>query len=72
MTDISGISSSHKLTSQPKVSLETTQKASPMDSCSGLGEMQKIDEKMIQIERLLTLTQEIRYSLESAYRDLAP
>ncbi len=72
MTDISSISGSQRLTSQPKVSLESAQQA-PMAGATGESqEMEKLAFEMEQIHHAFALIKEIRVSLESALQDLTP
>ena len=71
MTDISSISGSQRLTSQPKVSLESAQQA-PVGAVGESQEMEKLSLEMEQIQHAFALIKEIRVALESALRDLAP
>jgi hypothetical protein len=73
MTDISSISSSLRLTSQPKVSLESPgQQASPIQVSTESQKMEQIFQEMEQIQLALALTKDIRLTLESALRNLTP
>ena len=72
MTDLSGISGAQKLTSKPKVSLESIQKEPSVQASSGAKEIEKFEMKMEQIDRAFALVQEIRHTLESALHDLSP
>jgi hypothetical protein len=66
--DISGISGSQKLTSKLKVSLESTQKTSPLDSAP---EMEEIKQFEIEMAHAISLAREIQLSLESALKNLS-
>jgi hypothetical protein len=70
MSDISGVSGPQKLTSQLKVSLESTQKQPAVDSAIEMQKIKQFEIEMKQLNDAFTLMQEIRASLESALRDL--
>jgi hypothetical protein len=69
MSDISGVSGPQKLTSQLKVSSESTQKTSPIDSAAEM--IKPFEIEMAQIEHAFTLVREIQLSLESALENLS-
>jgi len=71
MNEISSISGPHKLSSQLKVSLESTQKQASVESASETQEFKQLELKMEQINHAFTLVNEIRSSLESALRNLS-
>jgi hypothetical protein len=72
MSEITSINGYQKLSSQLKVSMESTQK--PVISEPSI-EMQGIKQFEADLEKIghaFTLVKEIRLSLESALRDLSP
>lgn len=71
MTDISGISGSQRLTSQPKVSLESTQQTPTVAASGESQEMERLSLEMEQIQHGFALIKDIRLTLESALRDLS-
>ena len=72
MTDISNISGSQRLTSQPKVSLESArQTPSALDANGESQEMEKLSSEMEHVQQAFVLIKEIRVALETALRDLS-
>ena len=71
MNDISGIST-HRLSSQPKVSLESAQQQPQIEVSKEIEEMRHFESEMEQINHAFVLMKEIRLTLESALRDLSP
>jgi len=71
MTEISSLSSPQRLTSQPKISLESSQKLSPMQPSAESQKMEQLFQGMEQIEHAFALTKEIRLALESALNQLS-
>jgi hypothetical protein len=71
MNDISSINGSHKLASQVKVSLETTQKQPSIEGASHTQEIKQFELHMEQINHAFALVKEIRASLESSLRELS-
>ncbi len=72
MSEISSLSATQKLTSQIKVSMETTHKMQNIDAPTKMDEIAQFEIEMDKINHAFTLVKEIRTSLESALRDLAP
>ena len=72
MNDISAVSGSQRLTSQTKVSLESTQKPTQVEASIETKEIQKFEVEMEQINHAFALVKEIRQSLEAALQELAP
>lgn len=70
MTEISSISGSHKLTSQLKVSMESVQKHSQIESTKTEEVKGEFQLQLDQLERGLKLANEIRTALEASLRDL--
>jgi hypothetical protein len=71
MNEIPGIASSHRLTSQVKVSLESTQKPLSAEASSLTHEIEKFETEMQQLNYAFSLVKEIRHSLESALDKLS-
>jgi len=72
MNEISGVPSQHQITSKLKVSLESMQKQRHMEAPLEMNEIKQFEIKMDQFHYAFALAKEIRSSLESALRDLAP
>lgn len=72
MSDISSVSSTQKLITKPKVSLESASQTQATVASSSTQDIEAFEAKMEQIERGFALVQEIRASLESALQKLSP
>ncbi|MCH9627892.1 MAG: hypothetical protein S4CHLAM2_15390 [Chlamydiales bacterium] len=68
--DISGLSSTTKLTSKPRASMDTaaTEQTKGTESTK---EVEKFKGEMEQVERAFALVKEIRHSLEAALNSLS-
>lgn len=71
MNELSGLSSAHKLTSQRQVSLESTQKSTPLEATGEMKEIKQLEIDLVRFNDAMQLAQQIRSSLESALRDLS-
>lgn len=70
--DISGLSSTTKLTSKPRASFEkaTPAEAKGVECSKATSELKQFEAEMEQINHAFTLVKEIRDSLETALKNL--
>ena len=72
MSELSGISGPQRLTSQLKVSLESTQKQPQIEATTEAKEIKQFEMDMEQINHAFKLVGEIRVTIQSALDNLSP
>lgn len=72
--EISGLSGSHRLTSNPRASMEKviSDQAQEIGASHEIQEMKQFEIEMEQINHAFSLVKEIRDSLETALKKLSP